>query len=121
MCSPRCRARTVSRRRSVDDTPEMIKSWTKDPRFKYTRVPKNIGNMACRNMALEMASGTWITNIDSDDFWTLDRLEKFAAFFKARPKAGFVFSDGWLHRYDRLIGSSVIRWQPVQQRVFILA
>lgn len=91
---------------SVDDTPEMIKEWTKDPRFKYTRVPKNIGNMACRNMALELATGTWITNIDSDDFWTLNRLEKFAEFFKARPSAGFVFSDGWLHRYDRLIGTA---------------
>lgn len=91
---------------SVDDTPEMIKAWTKDPRFKYTRVPKNIGNMACRNMALEMATGTWITNIDSDDFWTLDRLEKFASFSKKRPQAGFVFSDGWLHRYGRLIGTA---------------
>ncbi len=91
---------------SVDETPEMIKEWCKDKRFKYTRVPKNIGNMACRNMALEMAAGTWITNIDSDDFWTLDRLQKFAEFFKARPKAGFVFSDGWLHRYDRLIGTA---------------
>lgn len=91
---------------SVDETPEMIKDWCKDKRFKYTRVPKNIGNMACRNMALEMAAGTWVTNIDSDDFWTLDRLQKFAEFFKARPKAGFVFSDGWLHRYDRLIGTA---------------
>jgi glycosyltransferase involved in cell wall biosynthesis len=91
---------------SEDDTPDMIKAWTKDKRFKYTRVPKNIGNMACRNMALEMASGTWITNIDSDDFWTLDRLQKFADFFRARPTAGFVFSDGWLHRYDRLIGAA---------------
>jgi GT2 family glycosyltransferase len=91
---------------SVDETPEMIKEWTRDPRFKYTRVPKNIGNMACRNMALEMATGTWITNIDSDDFWTLDRLEKFAAYFKKNPAAGFVFSNGWLHRFGRLIGTA---------------
>jgi glycosyltransferase involved in cell wall biosynthesis len=91
---------------SVDNTPEMLKEWTKDKRFKYTRVPKNIGNMACRNMALDMATGVWITNIDSDDFWTLNRLEKFAEFFKARPKAGFVFSDGWLHRYGCLIGTA---------------
>ena len=46
-----------------------------------------------------MAAGEWITNIDSDDFWTLDRLETFAAFVKAHPKAGFVFSNGYLHRY----------------------
>ncbi len=100
---------------SVDETPEMIKEWTKDKRFKYTRVPKNIGNMACRNMALEMATGTWITNIDSDDFWTLNRLERFAQFFKDRPKAGFVFSDGWLHRYDRLIGTAFPPGQKIQE------
>ncbi len=100
---------------SVDNTPEMIKEWTKDPRFKYTRVPKNIGNMACRNMALEMATGTWITNIDSDDFWTYDRLQKFADFFKARPSAGFVFSDGWLHRYDRLIGTAFPPGMKIQE------
>jgi hypothetical protein len=57
-------------------------------------------------MALEMATGTWITNIDSDDFWTLNRLEEFAKFFKKRPNAGFVFSDGWLHRYGCLIGTA---------------
>lgn len=100
---------------SVDETPEMIKAWTKDPRFKYTRVPKNIGNMACRNMALEMATGAWITNIDSDDFWTLDRLQKFAEFFKKRPNAGFVFSDGWLHRYDRLIGTAFPPGMRIQE------
>lgn len=100
---------------SVDETPEMIKEWCKDKRFKYTRVPKNIGNMACRNMALEMAAGTWITNIDSDDFWTLDRLQRFAEFFKARPKAGFVFSDGWLHRYDRLIGTAFPRGMVIEE------
>lgn len=90
---------------STDDTPSMIKEWTKDPRFKYKWVD-HIGNMACRNLALQMATGDWITNIDSDDFWTLDRLEEFAGYIKEKPSAGFVFSNGYLHRYGRIIGTA---------------
>jgi glycosyltransferase involved in cell wall biosynthesis len=100
---------------SVDETPEMIKEWTADPRFKYTRVPKNIGNMACRNMALQMATGKWITNIDSDDFWTLDRLQAFADYFKEHPKAGFVFSNGYLYRFGRIIGKAFAFDRPIRE------
>jgi glycosyltransferase involved in cell wall biosynthesis len=90
---------------SSDGTPEMIREWTKDPRIKYKWV-EHIGNMACRNLALSMATGTWITNIDSDDFWTLDRLQMFADDIKAHPNAGFVFSNGYLHRYGRIIATA---------------
>lgn len=90
---------------STDGTPEMIKEWTKDPRFKYKWV-EHVGNMACRNLALQMAAGDWVTNIDSDDFWTLDRLQRFAEHIKAKPSVGFLFSNGYLHRYDRIIGKA---------------
>src|SRR3954464_12037218 len=69
---------------SSDGTPELIKEWTKDPRFKYQWV-EHIGNRACRNLALQKSTGTWITNIDSDDYWTLDRLDAFAAYIRAHP------------------------------------
>jgi glycosyltransferase involved in cell wall biosynthesis len=100
---------------SVDETPRMIQEWTRDPRFKYKRLEKNIGNMHCRNLAIGMATGQWITNIDSDDFWTLDRLERFADFFRAHPKAGFVFSNGYLHRYGRIIGTAFDSSRPLPQ------
>jgi glycosyltransferase involved in cell wall biosynthesis len=99
---------------STDNTPEMIKAWTKDPRFKYEWV-EHIGNMACRNLALKKAAGTWITNIDSDDFWTLDRLQKFADYIQAHPKAGFVFSNGYLHRFNRLIGMAFAPDRPIKE------
>lgn len=99
---------------STDGTPDMIKEWTKDPRFKYKWV-EHVGNMACRNLALGMAAGTWITNIDSDDYWTLDRLEEFQRYIAAHPKAGFVFSNGWLHRYGRLIGTAFDPARPVPE------
>ncbi len=88
---------------STDNTPEMIKTWTLDPRFKYKFVD-HVGNMPCRNLALKMASGTWITNIDSDDLWLPRRLEIFASYIKKNPNAGFVFSNGYLYRFGRIIG-----------------
>jgi len=100
---------------SADETPRMVRDWLKDPRFKYHRIEKNIGNMYCRNLALEMARGQWITNIDSDDFWTLDRLEEFARFFQARPGAGFVFSNGYLYRYGRIIGRAFDPARPIRE------
>ncbi|OGR82362.1 MAG: hypothetical protein A3J74_02800 [Elusimicrobia bacterium RIFCSPHIGHO2_02_FULL_57_9] len=100
---------------SADETPRMIREWTRDPRFKYHRLEKNIGNMYCRNLALGMASGSWITNIDSDDFWTLDRLDEFAKYFSAHPNAGFVFSNGYLHRYGRIIGTAFAHDRPIKE------
>lgn len=99
---------------STDDTPEMIREWTADPRFKYKRV-EHVGNMACRNLALQMASGVWVTNIDSDDFWTLDRLGEFHRHIQARPKEGFVFSNGYLHRYGRIIGTAFDPARPIPE------
>lgn len=100
---------------STDDTADVIKTWTADPRCKYTRLPKNIGNMACRNLALSMATGTWITNIDSDDFWTLDRLQVFADYIKTNPSRGFIFSNGYLHRYGRIIGKAFALDRPIRE------
>ena len=100
---------------SVDETPRTIQSWLKDPRLKYRRLEKNIGNMYCRNLALGMATGEWITNIDSDDFWMPDRLERFVEFFKAHPKAGFVFSNGFLFRYGRIIGRAFDLDRPIRE------
>jgi len=98
---------------STDATARIIQEYLKDARFKYHRLEKNIGNMYCRNLALRMAAGEWITNIDSDDFWTLDRLEKFAGYFKSRPRAGFVFSNGYLHRFGRIIAMAFDPSRPI--------
>lgn len=100
---------------STDDTPRVIQGWLEDRRFKYRRLEKNIGNMACRNLALGMAAGQWITNIDSDDFWLPERLEKFAQAAKARPRVGFLFSNGYLHRFGRIIGKAFDPARPIAE------
>ncbi len=100
---------------SEDETPDMIRAWTKDPRFKYRRLEKNIGNMHCRNLALGMATGDWITNIDSDDFWLPSRLETFVDYIKANPSVGFLFSNGYLHRFGRIIGLAFDPARPIRE------
>lgn len=100
---------------SVDDTPRMIQKWLKDPRLKYHRLEKNIGNMYCRNLALGMATGEWITNIDSDDFWLPDRLERFAEYTEKHPSVGFLFSNGFLFRFDRIIGRAFEPDRPIRE------
>lgn len=88
---------------STDQTPEIIKDWTQDSRFKYKFVD-HVGNMPCRNLALRMATGTWITNIDSDDLWLPQRLEVFAEHIRFHQNSGFIFSNGYLYRFGRIIG-----------------
>ncbi len=100
---------------STDDTPAMIQEWLRDTRLKYKRLEKNIGNMHCRNLALEMASGTWITNIDSDDFWLPRRLENFARHAQEHPRHGFVFSNSYYHRFGRIIDRAFAPDRPIQE------
>ncbi|MEK7382953.1 MAG: glycosyltransferase family A protein [Elusimicrobiota bacterium] len=100
---------------STDDTARVMQDWVKDSRFKYRRLEKNIGNMACRNLALGMAGGRWITNIDSDDYWLPERLQEFAHFIKTRPQVGFLFSNGYLYRYGRIIGMAFDPARPIAE------
>jgi glycosyltransferase involved in cell wall biosynthesis len=71
--------------------------------------------MYCRNLALGAASGEWITNIDSDDFWMPDRLEQFVRYIGEHPNVGFVFSNGYLYRYGRLIGRAFNPDRPIRE------
>ena len=53
-----------------------------DPRIKVMSVEKNMGVGACRNMALEKATGEYIAFIDSDDLWAKEKLSRQIVFMK---------------------------------------
>jgi glycosyltransferase involved in cell wall biosynthesis len=55
---------------STDGTAEVVKSFA-DPRINYVRLNSNRGAAGARNVALEHASGEFITYLDSDN--TMDR------------------------------------------------
>lgn len=67
---------------STDNSVQIIKKYTSDPRIHLIELEKNSGAAEARNKGLEKANGRYITFIDSDDLWLFDFLEKSVAFLK---------------------------------------
>lgn len=75
---------------STDDTKEIVaKIAAEDSRIKYECNSQNSGAAITRNNALQRAKGRWIAFLDSDDLWTIDKLEKQLEFM---VKNGYHFS-----------------------------
>lgn len=61
---------------STDNTKEMVEEYLKqDNRIKYFLLNDNVGAAMARNRAMELASGSYIAFLDSDDLWTEKKLE----------------------------------------------
>jgi teichuronic acid biosynthesis glycosyltransferase TuaG len=68
---------------STDGTIEFIKKLSlSDARIKCYQLSKNCGAGVARNNSIRYASGNYIAFCDSDDLWTLDKLEKQLAFLE---------------------------------------
>lgn len=68
---------------STDSSSEIAKSYSeKDERIKYIRTEKNAGVSNARNVALKMATGSFLAFLDSDDTWEKEKLEKQIDFMK---------------------------------------
>lgn len=76
---------------STDNTVPIIKSF-EDKRIQIVLHSENIGIAGSRNEALEMASGTFISFLDSDDIAHPQKFEKQITFLKANPDFGLVGS-----------------------------
>ena len=77
---------------STDSTPEIIDEYSKrDCRIKVFR-RKNEGVSAARNFALDNICGEYVTFIDSDDIYHIDRLKIMLQIFEQNPKCGAVFA-----------------------------
>ncbi len=91
---------------STDDTPQFISN--DYPRIKYFR-QKNQGVSKARNTGMELAEGSYIAFIDSDDVWYSHRLEVLHKVIRNLPEnLGLIFNDldklenekGTLHSYS---------------------
>lgn len=66
---------------STDDTDEVLSRF-KDPRISVIKI-NNGGSIALsRNIVLNESNGDWIAYLDSDDWWTLDKLHECAKEFQ---------------------------------------
>ena len=68
---------------STDQTASVIKEYLKkDPRIKYYKLDKNSGAAIARNKAVDLAKGSFIAFLDSDDVWFPDKLSRQIRFME---------------------------------------
>jgi len=78
---------------STDNTKEFVQTYT-DPRIRYVRHEHNKGLAASRNTGIREARGAFVANLDSDDVWMLQKLEReLAVFSTTAPETGVVYSQ----------------------------
>ena len=72
---------------SNDDTVEIVKSYLdKDSRVKFFQTPKNSGPYVARNIALQHATGDFVTINDADDWSHPEKLARQAKHLLTNPK-----------------------------------
>ncbi|WP_009632266.1 glycosyltransferase [Synechocystis sp. PCC 7509] len=81
---------------SQDATLDVIAS-IKDPRLTVLSYP-NSGVSASRNRGISQAKGEFISFLDADDLWTLDKLETQLKALQDNPQAGVAYS--WTDHID---------------------
>jgi glycosyltransferase involved in cell wall biosynthesis len=78
---------------STDDTRAVL-ARIDDPRVTVLTNRRPRGNPAARNTAIAVARGSWICQIDSDDLWPPDWLERMAAAISDAPAdVGIVYGS----------------------------
>ncbi len=81
---------------STDETTSIIEEYSKeDPRIILIKNQHNNGAAYCRNQATEIAKGSYIAFLDSDDLWHPNKLEKQLDFMKSADNS--VSFTSYLH------------------------
>ena len=75
---------------STDNTDEVMGSFT-DPRITYLKIHNNGVIAASRNMGIRAAKGEWIAFLDSDDWWTVTKLQ--VCFERINDNVDLIYHD----------------------------
>ncbi len=71
---------------STDGTWDSLRAYD-DPRVRCFRMESNSGQNVARNRGLDVAHGTWIKFLDSDDVWLPDRIAHQLPTLESSPRA----------------------------------
>lgn len=100
---------------STDSTPRVFEEFRAEPRLRLHRFEDNRRQHVRRNFAIRAAAGEFIAFLDSDDLWLPRRLEAFAEAARARPAVDHWFSNAYLLRWGRVIGTVFDPARPIPE------
>lgn len=83
---------------STDGTREWLSTLHSDVPscpFKFVFNETNLGTYATLNKGIGLASGEFIAELNDDDLWAPEKLERQVAMMDARPEVGLVHTGGW--------------------------
>jgi len=72
---------------STDDTPEAVRPYLADPRFRYVRLD-HAGQPAAKNTGVRASAAPLIAFLDADDTWAPTKLERQVELFRRDPGLG---------------------------------
>ena len=114
---------------STDRTTAIASGFLRDPRVKIIKNEKNLGIAYSRNKALQIARGTYIAPLDSDDIWLdKEKLRKQVEFLDENRDYAML-GGGIMHIdtdskpikkvlfpiYDSLIRNIILQYNPFAQ------
>lgn len=74
----------------TDDTMEIVKRY-EDPRIRIIN-QSNMGLSAARNTGIQWSRGLYVALLDSDDFWSPNKLQRHFQHFRNNPNMGVSYS-----------------------------
>ncbi|MHC4664341.1 MAG: glycosyltransferase family 2 protein [Planctomycetota bacterium] len=83
---------------STDDTAKVVEAYGDRVRYLYQ---ENAHIAAARNNGFRVSAGKYIAQLDADDLWLPEKLEKQLALFRNYPDAGMVYCDSYICNYGR--------------------
>lgn len=93
---------------STDDTPQRVAGFV-DPRLRYVRNARNLGQFRTMSRAAELTRGPFIAICHADDVYEPDSVATELAFLRRHPEAGAVFAqDNIIDEEGRLLARVTI-------------
>ena len=85
---------------SKDKTFTTIKKFFKNKKIKYYKSKSFLNLYDARNLAIKKTKGEFIAFLDSDDWWTKDKLKKQVSFLSRNKNINIIYSN--LYLFDEI-------------------
>ena len=82
--------------KSIDDSKKILLGF-KDKRIKYFKSKNFLSLYKARNLAINKASGKYISFLDTDDWWSINKLKEQVTLIE-KKKINFIYSN--FYKYD---------------------